>query len=299
MKQLLSAALLITIIAGVFCNGCTPATGMVPRYGLAYRLHTMHDEYYEYQPLDLVLVVANAPDRPRSVPVGEEGGQANIRRSLNADKVEWISLPVVTSSLPEGLSPGQTLYARIGDPTGRLHLPGTGTWIVNYDFHDADTPTAEAVVSTREIYLRAIRQPVNIPSGTPARVEQLLVEMAQTPPRTFIGNYPAWTALATTPQMEELARIGDDAFDALVANLDHYALRPAVIQILGDMASARAVRLLTALLWREDTGLQIQRLVLTSLGRIVRHPESFTIYSRWPREDARRLAQQVYDLSGR
>ncbi|NLW86083.1 MAG: hypothetical protein GXY38_04350 [Planctomycetes bacterium] len=287
--------LVVSLVVAALAVGCTPTGGMLARQGLEYRLHSVRDEYFEYQPLDLVLVIQNSPDRERALPVADEGGKVLIRKCLDNDPVGWEFRPVTISGAPQALAAGQTLYARLGDPTGHVRLPGVGQWIVSYDFHEADAPKAPPVVSTRGLYLRAVKQPLVIPVSTPQVVQELLTELSASPPRIFVSNFPAWTEMVVTPTMQAIEAQGDAAVDALLANLEHYALQPLIIQMLADMRAERATPYLEALLLKRGQGLQVERLIITALGRITRNPEVFNIYSRWPHEEARKQAAEVFD----
>ena len=86
--------------------------------------------------------------------------------------------------------------------------------------------------------------------------------------------------------------MGDRAAPALLANLNHYRIRPAVIQLLADLKYAPAVAPLISLL-RMNEGTQ-DRLILSALAHITGHPKGFEFYSHWGEMETKEDALRAY-----
>lgn len=282
------------IAAGLaLAAGCTPTDVWIPEKDqLTYRVQSAKDAIYEYEPLNLTLVAVNNTAAPKRFDLPEHGGALLLHHIKDNDEVFWRTIPVEPDVVGQQVMPGESVDVPLGDLSGRARLEGPGTWVVLYRYSRRMGPGKTAGATTRELFLQCVPQPLNLPAGTPPEVAGAMRELAAGPPHQYVSMYPAWTTANPTDAMGKLVRMGDPAAPALLANLNHYRIRPAVIQLLGDLKHKPAVPALLSLLQMDDS--TQDRLILSSLATLTRIPKGFDLYSNWSTAEGKEAALAAY-----
>ncbi len=273
--------------------GCSPDASYVPEpTQLEHRLRALKTTYYEYEPLDLVLVTTNPTARPRTLGLQERGGTIVLHELRDNDQASWRPIPIEQDVVPQQVMPGETVDLLLSDPTGRVRLTRPGTWALSYRFFQQTGAREKLIFATADLHLQCVAQPLNLPAGTPEDVADAIKALAAAPAHVYASQYPSWTKVNSNEAMDRLRAMGDRAAPALLANLDHYRIRPAVIQLLADLRYAPAVpRLLERLKMNEGTQ---DRLILTALAAITGLPRGLEYYTYWDRPETKEDALAAY-----
>ncbi len=275
-RTVLLAALGLLVTAA----GCTPtSSASYEPEGLVYRLRALKDVYYEYEPLELTLIVTNAGLKAAPMPLTEEGGTVIVRKMTDNDELSWKPRPVTQAVAGEDVMPGEIVDIRLTDRQGQVHMSATGSWAVQYRCQGEGGPKRRIYVSTSDLLLQCAPQPLVIPADTPKPVADALNELMAAPARDFISRRPAWTQVNYSQPMTKLKSLGEAAVPALLANLNHYKIQPAVIQILSDLKCRQAVPRLLNMLQMDDRLSDAQ--ILTALHTITECPKGFDYYTNW------------------
>lgn len=290
-RTVLFAALGLLVAA----TGCTPSAA--PQWqpdGLAYRLRTLKDVYFEYEPLDLTLIATNPSLKALPMPLTDSGGTVIIHKITDNDEVAWKPREVAQGIVGEDVMPGEVVDIRLTDRQGLIHLSAPGTWVVQYRFFHNGGRNNRLYVSTENIFLQCAPQPLSLPADTPKPVADAMTELLSAPAWDFISHRPAWTQVNYSEPMRKIAALGPAALPALLANINHYKIQPAVIQILADMKAAPAVPKLLGLLAMDDR--LLDSLALTALAKITENPKGFDYYTHWSDGEVQKQALAAYRL---
>ena len=287
MKQWAFAAALATALAG-----CGTGMPLSPDEGqLVRRLQSVKDTYWEYEPLDLLLVTVNNTDKPQPLGLQERGGYLVVHEITDNDEILWRPIPVTQDVAAQQVMPGETVDLRLG-LAGRAAPTRPGTWVVSYRYYPQAGERRKVVFVTQDIFVQCVRQGLVVPPGTPADVTAALAALLDAPAHDYLSRFPAWTQVNDGDAMRRLRAMGDRAAPALLANLNHYRIRPAVIQLLADIKYAPAVPALIYLL-RMNDGTQ-DRLILSALAHVTGHPKGFEFYTHWGEMETKEDALRAY-----
>ena len=283
----LALAAVLTLAAG--CGGVMPLN---PDEGqFVRRLQSAKDSYWEYEPLELVLVTVNNTGNPQPLGLQDRGGYLLLHELTDNDEVLWRPIPVEQDVVAQQVMPGETVDIRVG-PTGQAVPTRPGTWVVTYRYYPEAGARRRLLFVTRDIFVQCARQPLAVPEGTPADVASTLTALAAAPAHQYASRFPSWTRVNYSEPMSRLKAMGQRAAPALMANLNHYRIRPAVIQLLGDLHYAPAVAPLISLL-RMNEGTQ-DRLILSALATLTGHPKGLEFYTRWGEMETKEDALRAY-----
>ncbi|HUT59142.1 MAG TPA: hypothetical protein VNA25_14940 [Phycisphaerae bacterium] len=290
MKRLALAAIALSLLPAAGCHPGEPVS--YERGELSRRLVSFAGAYCEYEPLRLALAVTNRSSEPVDIDLAQTSVCLIVHHITDNDEVLWRPIPLALWTTPRRIAPGETVDLKLSAPAEQARLTRPGRWVAVCKCYRQAAGARELLFATDEIILRCRAQPLTIPPGTGEEVVAFLRKLAAAEAHHYVSRYPAWTSVAQSDPMVLLLGLGDKAGPALVANLGHHRIRPAVIQLLADMRYAAAVPQLLDMLQLDD-GTQ-DRLILTALARITGHPKGFEFYSRWSKIETKEEALGAY-----
>jgi hypothetical protein len=258
---------------------------------LARRLKSVKTSYYEYEPLDVVLITDNSTNKPQPLGLQDEGGYLVLHEITDNDQATWRPIPVEQDVVAQRILPGETVDVRLR--AGRAAAPTRpGKWAVSYRYYPDAGARRRLVFATEDIFVQCVPQPLAIPADTPPDVLAALESLRTAPPPEYSSQFPAWTRVNPSAPMARLKALGNRAGPALVTNLAHHRIRPAVIQLLADLKYRPAVTPLLDML-QMNNGVQ-DRLILSALASVTEHPKGFEFYSRWNKIEIKEDAVRAY-----
>jgi hypothetical protein len=259
---------------------------------LTHRLRPLKDSYYEYEPLDFVLVTVNDTPRTRNLGLQDRGAYLVLHEVADNDEAAWRQVPLEQDVVGQQVLPGETVLLRLGDLTGGARLTTPGTWVACYRYFQETGARRKFLFTTGDVRLQCVPQPLVLPENTPADVAQAIKALAVAPAHDYLSQFPSWTKVNYSEPMRRLREMGDRAAPALLANLGHYRIRPAVIQVLADMKCRAAAPQLIALLHMDDS---VQdHLILTALATLTGLPKGLDYYSHWDQIETKEEALAAY-----
>lgn len=273
--------------------GCeTSATLLSDQDQLTHRLRSLKDSYYEYEPLDLILVTVNETPQTRVLGLQDQGGYLVLHEIIDNDEVSWRPMPVEQDVVGQQVLPGEAVDLRLSDPSDRVRLASPGTWVVSYRYFQEVGARRRFRFMTADIRILCVPQPVSLPELTPPDVAAAIKALAVAPAHEYLSMFPSWTKVNYSEPMRRLREMGDRAAPALLANLGNYRIRPAVIQVLADIKCRAAMPPLFSLLKMDDS---VQdRLILTALATLTGLPKGLDFYSHWDQFETKEEALAAY-----
>ena len=133
---------------------------------------------------------------------------------------------------------------------------------------------------------------LRFPRNTPKDLRQAVIDAYNTPITEARADRPGWANVGYTEPMTRIAKFGDDAVPALIANIDNRVLRLQILQLLGDLHAKKAVPVLLDRLEMEDSANDV--FIVAKLAEITEHPEGYGFYRRWFDEAVQQRAVATY-----
>lgn len=291
MKTITCSLLMTGLLAGL--AGCTRGPvplGPNPDEAYSIRLLTSKEAYYEYEPLQLLLRVQNLSEKTKIMPFGPQEAVIHARQP-DDDLLNRRSFGMAQQLEQPKLWPNQMLLIPLVDHAGGAYLKREGEWRLAYQCYGS-IGRNDLYTTNEELVVYCVRQPLVLPSGTPAAVKSLLEELSTAPVPDIIYLPPSITRVPYNQPMQQLRRLGDAAAEVLVANLGNYRMRSQIVQILGDLRAKPAVPKLLHLLQLKDT--PGDHLILAALANITGLSEGEEFQKNWSDPAKRPAAVDAY-----
>lgn len=264
--------------------------------GLSLVLKPQKGCYFEYEPLRFSLEITNTTDEERTLPPAvDDAFELAIRpAAASGPRRSGGSRTGGTEERvqPRSVGSGETLALPLPRRSGRWCCE-SGTFRIAYMYFGPSwKPGQEPALASGQLTVECVRQPLVFPEGTSESVVNLLKGLREAGRSGFLSQIPGWSEVDYNEPMMELAKLGDEAVPALIANLGNHRIQLQLAQLLAAMRAKEAVPSLLEQLWMEDDWHDF--IVIAKLSEITGHPDGYRFHRRWYVPAVRREAVSAY-----